>query len=114
MARWIGTKQEEKAETYLRKAGLKSVARNVIYRGSEIDLVMRDSEYWVCVEVKYRQRNTHGSAAETITAAKIHRMSTAFHRYLSNNGINPNMTPIRLDAVVIDGDHIEWLKNISI
>ena len=50
---------------------------------------------------------------KTISAAKIHRMGTAFQRYLSDNGINSNMVPMRLDAVVIDGDTINWLKNIA-
>ena len=113
MARWIGQHHEQRAEHYLRRAGLSFVARNVTYRGCEIDLVMKDHHTWVCIEVKYRQQNSHGEAAETITAAKIRRMGTAFQRYLSDNGINPNMVPLRLDAIVIDGAAIDWLKNIG-
>lgn len=113
MARWIGQHQEKRAEDYLKRAGLSAVARNISYRGSEIDLIMKDQQTWVCIEVKYRQQNSHGQAAETISAAKIRRMGTAFQRYLSDNGMNPNMVPMRLDAVVIDGDEIRWLKNIG-
>ncbi|GGF73798.1 YraN family protein [Alteromonas lipolytica] len=113
MARWIGANQEQRAERYLRQLGLTPVARNITYRGSEIDLIMKEQHTWVCIEVKYRQRNSHGQAAESINPAKIHRMGTAFQRYLSDNGVNPNMVPMRLDAVVIDGDDIKWLKNIG-
>lgn len=114
MARWIGHNHEQRAKQFLQRAGLSFVAQNVTYRGSEIDLVMKDQYTWVCVEVKYRQRNHHGQAAETIGPAKIRRMGTAFQRYLSDNGVNPNMVPMRLDAIVIDGDTIDWLKNIGL
>ena len=113
MARWIGHNHEKRAQQYLQQAGLTLVAKNVTYRGSEIDLIMKEQQTWVCVEVKYRQQDSHGHAAETISPAKIHRMGTAFQRYLSDNGINSNMVPMRLDAVVIDGDTINWLKNIA-
>ena len=113
MARWIGQSQEQRAETFLRQQGLVSVARNVTYRGSEIDLIMKDGITWVCIEVKYRRQNSHGSAAETINVAKLRRMSAALARYLSDNNVNPNMVPLRLDAVVIDNDQINWLKNIG-
>ena len=55
MARWIGHNQEKRAQQYLQRAGLTLVAKNVTYRGSEIDLIMKEQQTWVCVEVKYRQ-----------------------------------------------------------
>ncbi|MDC8832565.1 YraN family protein [Alteromonas gilva] len=114
MARWIGTSQERRAEQFLRNAGLRFEARNISYRGCEIDLIMREHNTWVCVEVKYRRSDSHGVAAETINAAKIRRMGHALERYLKEHKINPTMAPMRLDAVVIDDNRIEWIKNIGV
>ncbi len=114
MARWIGNSQERRAEQFLRNAGLRLEARNVTYRGCEIDLIMREQNTWVCVEVKYRRSDSHGVAAETISSAKIRRMGNGLQRYLKAHNINPTMAAMRLDAVVIDDNRIEWIKNIGV
>ncbi|NVK57659.1 MAG: YraN family protein [Alteromonadaceae bacterium] len=114
MARWIGASHERRAEQFLREAGLSFVARNITYRGSEIDLIMQEHGTWVCVEVKYRRQGSHGVAAESISAAKIRRMGAALQRYLTEHNINPTMAAMRLDAVVIDDKRIEWIKNIGV
>ena len=113
-SRFLGFSYEKRAESYLRKQGLVAVAKNVVYRGAELDLIMRDGDVWVCIEVKYRKDNYGGSAAETIVPTKIRRMSAAFQRFLSDNGHNPNMIPIRLDAVVFNGESVDWIKNIGV
>lgn len=113
MARWIGKSQEQRAEKFLVKSGLRSIARNVTYRGSEIDLVMQEGTTWVCIEVKYRRQASYGDGAESIDSAKIRRMATAFQRYLSDNGVNPAMAPMRLDAIIMDDKNIQWIRNIS-
>lgn len=113
MARWIGQSQEQRAEKYLINSGLEFIARNVTYRGSEIDLIMREGDIWVCIEVKYRRQKSHGDGAEAISSAKIRRMATALQRYLSDNGVNPAMAPMRLDAIVMDDKKIQWIRNIS-
>lgn len=113
-ARLIGFAQESQACKYLQQQGLTLVAQNVCYRGGELDLIMRDNQTWVCVEVKFRRQSHYGSAAETISTAKIRRMGAAFQRYLSDNGVNPAMAPMRLDALVIDNKEVNWIKNIGV
>ncbi len=113
-ARLIGFEQESQACEYLTQQGLKLVAKNVCYRGGELDLIMQDDQTWVCIEVKFRRQSDYGTAAETISTAKIRRMGAAFQRYLSDNGVNPAMAPMRLDALVIDNKKVNWIKNIGV
>ena len=51
----LGRAAEEAAAKLLERSGLRIVARNVKLRTGEIDLVCRDGEVWVFVEVKCRQ-----------------------------------------------------------
>ena len=51
----LGRAAEDAAARLLERSGLRIVARNVRFRHGEIDLVCRDREVWVFVEVKCRQ-----------------------------------------------------------
>ena len=57
----VGRQAEDAAAAYLRRAGLRVVERNVRFREGEIDVVCRDGDRWVFVEVKCR-RATWGDA----------------------------------------------------
>ena len=70
-ARLIGFDQESRACAYLQQQGLTLVAKNVCFRGGELDLIMRDKETWVCVEVKFRSKSHYGSDFSLNTFSKI-------------------------------------------
>ena len=53
--REIGSGYEEMAAAYLIEQGYKIVVRNFSGRRGEIDIIARDGEYLVFVEVKYRR-----------------------------------------------------------
>ena len=57
----VGRQAEDAAAAYLRRAGLRVIERNVRFREGEIDVVCRDGDRWVFVEVKCR-RATWGDA----------------------------------------------------
>ncbi len=65
----IGAEHEQQARHYLERAGLKWVASNVRFRGGELDLIMRDADCWVFVEVRYRRDARQRDASETAEAA---------------------------------------------
>ena len=93
--------------------GLILRCRNYHTRRGELDIVMQDGCTIVCVEVKYRRRNQFGSALEFVTAKKLQRIQAAFDFYLLDNGLNPASTSLRIDVVAIDGDNLQWLKNVG-
>ncbi|MFB1485552.1 MULTISPECIES: YraN family protein [unclassified Thiocapsa] len=107
--RGVGDAKERLAEDYLKRRHLQPIARNHRCRFGEIDLVMRDGETLVFVEVRYRRSDRFGSPAETIDRRKQQRLTAAASHYLQ---AHPTLLPCRFDVVAVSGgDRIEWIKN---
>lgn len=104
-----GEQAETLAAEFLRGQGLHIAARNYRCRFGEIDLIARDGDTLVFVEVRSRASNAFGGAAASITPAKRARLLKTAHHYLA--GCNP-LPPCRFDAVLVTGrpQHIEWLR----
>jgi len=77
-----GFDAEARAEAFLAGRGLVPVARNVRFRGGEIDLVMRDGEEWVFVEVRARADARFGGAAASVDGRKQRRLALAAQMFL--------------------------------
>jgi putative endonuclease len=97
----LGDFGERVAAHHLEANGLAIVARKVRVPGGEIDLVAKDGEDVVCVEVRTR-RALPGSAAESITAAKLARMWRCAFAYAEQAGVP--WEQLRVDVVCIDLD----------
>jgi putative endonuclease len=109
-----GAAAEALAADYLEARGLVIVARNYRCRGGEIDLIARNRDLLVFVEVRLRSGAAFGGAAASITAAKRRRIALAARHYLAAIGREP---PCRFDAVLLDAldaGRIEWLRDIAI
>ena len=75
--RETGSRYEKQAAVFLEQKGYEILEMNFRCRRGEIDLVARDGEYLVFVEVKYRADLRCGRPAEAVTPAKIQRIRTA-------------------------------------
>lgn len=106
-AQAAGGAAEDSAEAFLVRRGLTIVGRNYRTRLGEIDLIARDGEYLVFVEVRMRAGGSHGGALESITAAKQRRIIAAARQYLMRF---PRVPPCRFDVVSLDGDETNWLR----
>lgn len=107
-AQSIGAQAESRAAEYLARRGLRLMHRNFRCRGGEIDLILRDGEMVVFVEVRARAAAGFGGAAESITAAKRARIVLAARHYLARFGLD---APCRFDAVLVDGGELSWIRN---
>ena len=108
-----GAQAEALAAEFLAARALAIVARHWRRRVGEIDLVARDGDVLVCVEVRLRRRSDDGGAAATITAAKRARRVAAANLYLSGLRRTPRC---RFDAVLLDAldpERIEWLRDVA-
>ena len=108
-----GMQAESLAAAFLESRGLAIVARNVRSRFGEIDLIARDRDTLVFVEVRLRRSAQFGGASASITAAKRGRLVAAAESYLSTLDRTP---PCRIDAVLLDdlaATRIEWLRDIA-
>ena len=113
ITRLTGRHHEQQAADYLKKQGLQLLEQNYQCRGGEIDLVMRDGDTLVFVEVRYRSRKDHGSAIESITFHKQRKILHTARYYLSQQAQYQNL-PCRFDVLGIDkGEPLQytWLKS---
>jgi putative endonuclease len=106
-----GSAAETLAVSLLGDAGLRIVARNYRCRHGEIDIIARDGNTLVFVEVRSRAGRSYGGAAESITAAKRGRLIKTARHYLSTLDSLP---PCRFDAVLITAhpQSTEWLRDV--
>jgi putative endonuclease len=107
-----GAAAEVLAEQYLQQQGLRSCARNYRCKLGEIDLIMRDGECLVFIEVRLRNNRYFASAAESITAAKQHRILRTAQFYLQQHQLTDKV-PCRFDVIALggNGQTVEWLRD---
>ena len=120
LAALFGTKKtgddaERIAEHYLTRQGLTLVARNYRCRFGEIDLIMRQAETLVFVEVKLRKTTAgkvnFGGALASITLSKQAKIIATAQHFLASL---KHLPPCRFDAVLLHGlnvSDVEWLPN---
>ena len=106
-----GRRAEDAAVIFLQQNGLNMVARNYQCRFGEIDIIARDGDALVFVEVRMRSGGAFGGAAASFTRAKQEKLLRTARHYLSGLARAP---ACRFDAVLIGGGNSppEWLKNV--
>jgi len=98
--RMLGQWGERRCERFLKKKGLKKLARNFSCKTGEIDLIMVDKDRTVVfVEVKTRLDETFTPAEMVVTFAKKTRLHRAARYFLTINDIKDR--PYRFDIVTI-------------
>jgi putative endonuclease len=107
LAQALGAEAERDAGRFLERQGLAIVARNYRTRFGEIDLVARDGETVVFVEVRLRSSDRFGGGAESIGEAKRRRIVAAARLYLARLRPEPRC---RFDVVTLDRGAPEWLR----
>jgi putative endonuclease len=109
-SRAVGQAAEDLALAFLEKEGLKLVARNQLFRGGEIDLIMRDGQQLVFVEVRQRSLSRYGGAAASVHWHKQRRIIHASRCWLLKSGWT--ILPVcRFDVVGLDGHRrIHWIR----
>ncbi len=109
-----GQQAEDLACQYLTKQSLKLLERNYRTKCGEIDLIMRDSEHLVFVEVRFRRNDHFGTASETVTRRKQARLVAAASYYLQAH-FGSNLPACRFDIISIcpvnDQPKLEWIKD---
>ena len=108
-----GAAFEQRACIRLEQAGLYLLSRNYLTRRGELDLVMRDGDTIVFVEVRYRRSASHGGAAASVTAGKRERLILAAQYWLGAHPEHAHRT-CRFDVISYDGPAAEaretWLR----
>jgi len=110
--RKLGDRGERRAEAWLSRQGLRPVERNWSCRHGEIDLVMRDGEVLVFVEVRLRTPRGFASGAESVDWHKQRRLAQAASVFLARH---PEFqeAPCRFDVIGIAGTdgELDWIRD---
>lgn len=115
-----GSEAEQLARRHLKSQGLEILTSNYRCRRGEIDIICRDINSLVFVEVRCRSRTDFGSAAESVTYRKQQRLIYAAEHYLQKYPTMAQMS-CRFDVICIEVDtslphkipayRVEWLTN---
>ncbi|MEP6607435.1 MAG: YraN family protein [Burkholderiaceae bacterium] len=105
-----GDSAENAAASHLLAAGCRILARNARYRDGEVDLIVRERDVVVFVEVRMRHSSRFGGAAASIDAFKQRRIARAAQHWLIAN-YGEHWPACRFDVVTVDGSGtIEWIR----
>ena len=97
----LGKSGEDAAVAELERRGYAILARRYRAPQGEIDIVARDGETIVFVEVKAKETVEFGTAAEAVTAHKQRKVISVAVDYLARHRLI--RSPCRFDVVTIDG-----------
>ena len=103
-----GREGEEIARRYLRDHGYLIVARNWHCRFGEIDLIARDDDTLVFVEVKARASSGFGGPEGAVTLHKQARLIAAARAYLRDA---KSEIPVRFDVVTVTPGRVKLYKD---
>jgi len=110
----LGNRGEKIAANFLRKQGYRIIEKNYHSRLGEIDIVAKEDESIVFVEVKTRRSTDFGLPEEALSYDKRRRLSKLALGYLAHRRIKD--TNCRFDVVSILMDtnkvkHVKLIKN---
>ena len=103
-----GDQAENKACQYLLDSGLILVEKNYNCKLGEIDLIMKDRDTLVFIEVRYRKNTNFGGAALSVTKSKQDKLVRAANHYLLKARHVP---ACRFDVVAIENTTVNWIQN---
>ncbi|KPJ74724.1 MAG: hypothetical protein AMJ54_16685 [Deltaproteobacteria bacterium SG8_13] len=108
-----GRNSEALAARHLKLCGYRILEQNYRTRHGEIDIIARDKDAIVFVEVKARKTESCGNPKGAVTAEKQRKISMVALQYLKSTG--QLTTRARFDVVAIHpsnvGERIEVVKN---
>jgi putative endonuclease len=106
----IGDKSENRAVLFLENLGFNIIERNYYARKlGEIDIIAIQDEVWHFIEVKSSQADFN--PIYNLTPTKLRRIINSVYYYLQTNNLD---VPFSIDVIVIRGEKIEFLENVTI
>jgi putative endonuclease len=113
MRKRTGKEGEDLAADYLVDAGFKIVERNYRCVFGEIDIVAKEGETLVFVEVKSRRSGAYGSPQMAVSREKQKKISQVALHYLQENRLGHR--PARFDVVAVkllpSGSRVELIRD---
>jgi putative endonuclease len=106
----IGRTAEDIAVAFLEARGVEIVVRNFRCRMGELDVVGREADTLIIVEVRMRASNRFGGAAASVDFRKQAKLQRAAALLLQRRKDLAGLR-IRFDVVALSPTGIEWIKH---
>lgn len=112
----IGEKTERAALDYLHSQGCQLIERNVRFRVGEIDLVVKQGNCLVFVEVRGRAENAMEAAETALPLSKRLKLWRAVESYLVRMSpqCRRDFHEVRIDFLSTNGREWFWFRNIEL
>lgn len=110
----IGRRGEEIAIEYLKRLRYRILERNYRKSFGEVDIIAKDMETVVFIEVKTRQSARFGSPFEAVDTRKQRQISKVAQEYLQTQGSTDVSARFDVIAIRVDRDNsfsIDHLRN---
>lgn len=105
-----GSYYETAAAAWLKNRGYEILESNFRCRAGEIDLIAKDKNTLVFIEVKYRSTDRKGAPAQAVDGYKRRRIIAAARWYIAVRDMDPSV-PVRFDVAAICGSTVTLYKN---
>ncbi len=105
-----GNEFEALAADYLRRNGMKVLQQNFYCKMGELDIIAKDEEYLVFVEVKYRNTKAKGTATEAVSFYKMKKICRSADAWMMQHHCDGD-TSVRFDVIAIEEGRLKHLKN---
>lgn len=106
-----GDAAESAALAHLQANGCRLIARNARYPEGELDLIVRERETLVFVEVRMRRSAAFGGAAASVDAFKQRRLARAAQHWLLQH-YGERWPACRFDVVCVQADGtMQWIRD---
>lgn len=110
-----GNLGEDRAQEFLTSKGFKILTRNFRSKFGEIDIIAKDKNCIVFIEVKMRSSNVFGTPREAITSKKLEKIALTAAFYLKS--INAEKSQYRIDAIEVEQNsdqfHFNHIENVT-
>ena len=100
--RKVGQEAEAIAVSYLSRLGYKILGQNITYTFGELDIIARDQDILVFIEVKHRRNSNFGAPYEAVTKTKQQKIILAAKAYLQK--FKNTIPACRFDVISLVGD----------
>lgn len=95
----LGKEGEDIAVKYLKSNGYKIIERNFYARQGEIDIIAKQNNEWIFIEVKTRTSDNFGKPVEAVNKIKKEHLIKTIKYYVYHNKIEKK--DIRIDVIEV-------------
>jgi putative endonuclease len=110
----IGRIGEEIAQNYLIVNGYIIIDKNFSCKIGEIDIIAKEGEYIVFVEVKTRRSKKYGIPCEAVDYWKKNKIIKVANYYINNKKLYESNVQYRFDVIEIYLDNKENIEKINL